>query len=137
MLRLLRLIAGAAFVAAVISAAAAMFASAQEPKPAPAATTTTESAKSAPVPDSCIANEANFKAEDKRAYFIVALENRCEQRVKCEVFAGVISARGNKRGRATLVLAAKSDGAEARKSYRMRVKVAGGMAQVDYDCKAY
>lgn len=135
MIRILRLIAGAAFAAAVISAAAAMFASAQEPKPAAAATTTTESAKS--LPEGCIADEANFKAEDKRAYFIVALENRCEQRVKCEVFASVNSARGNKRGRATLVLAAKSAGAEARKSYRMRVKVAGGMAQVEHDCKAY
>ena len=85
----------------------------------------------------CITDTANFKAEDKRAYFIVALENACEQRVTCEVFANIRTARGSKRGHGTLVLAAKSAGAEAKKSYRLRVKVAGGMAQVERECKAY
>jgi hypothetical protein len=85
----------------------------------------------------CISDSSNFKAEDKRAYFIVALENACEQRVTCEVFANIRTARGSKRGHGTLVLAAKSAGAEAKKAYRMRVKVAGGMAQVERQCKAY
>jgi hypothetical protein len=116
----------------VITAAAAMLASAQEPAPQVAAA---EPLKS-PIAG-CISDSSNFKAEDKHAYFIVALENACEQRVTCEVFANIRTARGSKRGHGTLVLAAKSAGAEAKKSYRMRIKVAGGMAQVERQCKAY
>jgi hypothetical protein len=133
-MRIYRYLAGAALAAAVITAAAAMFASAQEPAPKVAAAAA-EPAKSAL--DGCITDTANFKAEDKHAYFIVALENACEQRVTCEVFANIRTARGSKRGHGTLVLAAKSAGAEAKKSYRLRVKVAGGMAQVERECKAY
>ena len=128
-----RCLAGAAAAAALITAGAALFAAADEPK-AKAETAPGTSAKSTLA--GCITDTANFKAEDKRAYFIVALENACEQRVTCEVFANIRTARGSKRGHGTLVLAAKSAGAEAKKSYRMRVKVAGGMAQVERECKA-
>jgi hypothetical protein len=138
-----RCLAGAAAAAAVITAGAVFFAAADEPKrdtearaeTAAAAAARAEPAKS-PIAG-CISDSSNFKAEDKRAYFIVALENACEQRVTCEVFANIRTARGSKRGHGTLVLAAKSAGAEAKKSYRMRVRVAGGMAQVERQCKAY
>jgi hypothetical protein len=130
-MRIYRCLAGAALAAAVITAGAAIFAAADEPK----AKAETAPAKSALA--GCITDSSNFKAEDKRAYFIVALENACEQRVTCEVFANIRTARGSKRGHGTLVLAAKSAGAEAKKSYRLRVKVAGGMAQVERECKAY
>jgi len=128
-----RWLAGAALAAAVITAGAAMFASADEP--APKAAAPAGAGKSAL--EGCITDTANFKAEDKRAFFIVALENTCEQRVKCEIFANIRTARGSRRGHGTLVLAAKSSGAEAKKSYRLRVKVAGGMAQVERECRAY
>jgi hypothetical protein len=138
-----RCLAGAAAAAAVITAGAVFFAAADEPKrdtearaeTAAAAAARAEPAKS-PIAG-CISDSSNFKAEDKHAYFIVALENACEQRVTCEVFANIRTARGSKRGHGTLVLAAKSAGAEAKKAYRMRVKVAGGMAQVERQCKAY
>lgn len=135
-----RCLAGAAAAAAVITAGAAMFAAADEPKheTGAKAETTAEPAESAKnALAGCITDSSNFKAEDKRAYFIVALENACEQRVTCEVFANIRTARGSKRGHGTLVLAAKSAGAEAKKSYRLRVKVAGGMAQVERECKVY
>ena len=127
-----RYLAGAALAAAAITAAV-LFAFAQEPAPQVAAAV--EPVKSAL--EGCITDSSNFKAEDKHAYFIVALENACEQRVKCEVFANIRTARGSKRGHGTLVLAAKSAGAEAKKAYRLRVRVAGGMAQVERACKAY
>ena len=133
-MRLSRCLAGAALAAAVLTAAAAMFASAQEPHVV-AVAAAAEPAKSAL--EGCISDSSNFKAEDKHAYFIVALENACEQRVKCEVFANIRTARGSKRGHGTLVLAAKSAGAAAKTSYRMRVRVAGGMAQVERECKPY
>jgi len=133
MIRVFRWLAGAALAVAVLTGAAALFASAEEPKPA--AEAATNSAKSAL--DGCITDTAEFKSEDNRAFFVVALENACERRVSCEVFANITSARGNKRGHGTLVLGAKSAGAEAKKTFRLRVKVAGGMAQVDRQCKVY
>ncbi len=134
-MRIYRCLAGAAAAAAVITVGAAIFAAADEPKRETGAKAETAPAKS-PIAG-CITDSSNFKAEDKRAYFIVALENACEQRVTCEVFANIRTARGSKRGHGTLVLAAKSAGAEAKKSYRLRVKIAGGMAQVERECKAY
>jgi hypothetical protein len=139
-MRIVRCLAGAALAAAVITAGAVFFAAADEPTreteaKAETAVAPAEAAKS-PIAG-CISDSSNFKAEDKHAYFIVALENACEQRVTCEVFANIRTARGSKRGHGTLVLAAKSAGAEAKKSYRMRIKVAGGMAQVERQCKVY
>jgi len=132
-MKIYRCLAGAAAAAAVMIAAAAMFAAAQEPAPQVAAAADPPKGTL----EGCITDSSNFKAEDKHAYFIVALENACEQRVKCEVFANIRTARGSKRGHGTLVLAAKSAGAEAKKAYRLRVRVAGGMAQVERECKAY
>jgi hypothetical protein len=135
-----RCLAGAAAAAAVITAGAVFFAAADEPKRDTEARAETAAAAAEPAKSpiaGCISDSSNFKAEDKHAYFIVALENACEQRVTCEVFANIRTARGSKRGHGTLVLAAKSAGAEAKKAYRMRVKVAGGMAQVERQCKAY
>ena len=85
----------------------------------------------------CISDTANFKAEGQHAFFIVVLENKCEQRVKCEVYANIRTARGRTRGHSTVVLAARSAGAEAMKLYTLRVKVAGGMAQVEHNCKVF
>ena len=132
-MRIYRCLAGAVIAAAVITAAAAMFASAQEAAPKVAAAA--EPAKS--TLEDCITDTANFKAEDKRALFVVALENKCEQRVKCEVKANIRTARGKRRGHATLILAPKSAGADSKKSYSLRVKVAGGMAQVERNCTAF
>ena len=58
-------------------------------------------------------------------------------RVKCEVSANIKTARGKRHGHATLVLGPRSAGAEAKKSYSLRVKAAGGMAQVERDCTAF
>ena len=131
-----RCLAGAALAAAVITAGAVFFAAADEPNRESLAKAEAAKTTESPIAG-CISDSSNFKAEDKHAYFIVALENACEQRVSCEVFANVRTARGSKRGHGTLVLAAKSAGAAAKKSYRMRVRVAGGMAQVERECKAY
>lgn len=134
-MRIYRIVTGAVVAAGavVVVAAAAVFASAQEPAAKVAAAV--EPVKSAL--EGCITDTSNFKAEDKHAFFIVELANACDQRVKCEVFANIRTARGSKRGHGTLVLAAKSAGAEAKKAYRLRVRVAGGMAQVERECRAY
>ena len=55
--------------------------------------------------------------------------------MKCRVYVYVISAKGPVRGHATLVLAPKSDGAAAQKTYALKVKMLGGMAQSARECR--
>ncbi len=128
-----RCLAGSALAAAVITGAAVTYAASDE-----LAAKAKKTADATPAAQSeCVSDTSSFKAEDRHAYFIVALENECEQRVKCEIRANIRTARGKAHGRATLILAPKSAGAEAKKSYSLRVKVAGGMAQVERNCTAF
>jgi hypothetical protein len=134
MTTVVRCLAGAAFAAALLIGGGTLAANWLSP----ASAANEQAAKAEVSPENkCVADTAQFKAEDKHAYFIVALENTCEQRVKCEVNANIKTARGKRHGHATLVLGPRSAGAEAKKSYSLRVKVAGGMAQVERDCTAF
>jgi hypothetical protein len=47
----------------------------------------------------------------------------------------VTGARGTALGHTTLILGATSQGAAAKKSYAMKVKTAGGVAQVSRACR--
>jgi hypothetical protein len=129
-----RCLAGAAFAAALLIGSGTL--AANWLSPASAASEQAAEADVSPE-NKCVADTAQFKAEDKHAFFIVALENKCEQRVKCEVSANIKTARGKRHGHATLVLGPRSAGADAKKSYSVRVKVAGGMAQVERECTAF
>jgi len=136
MTTVVRCLAGAAFAAALLIGGATL--AANWLSPASAASEQAVKAEVDTGPENqCVAGSGRFKAEDRHAYFIVALENSCEQRVKCEVNARIRTARGNTKGHTTLVLAARSAGAEARKSYSLRVKVAGGKAQIAHNCTAF
>jgi len=113
-----------AVAAAALFAAGAALADNAAPKPA-----------ATPEKKNCIADAGGFKTEGRRHFYEVALENKCEQRVKCTVYISVSTARGDARGHRTLLLAGKAAGKRAKKSYRLPVKEAGGMAQVSRDCK--
>jgi len=136
MTTVVRCLAGAAFAAALLIGGGTLAANWLSPASA-AIDQAVQSEADASPENKCVADSGRFKAADKRAYFIVSLENKCEQPVKCVVNANVRTARGNTKGRITLVLAAKSAGAEARKSFSLRVKVAGGKAQIARDCMAF
>ncbi len=86
-------------------------------------------------PENCIAHVNGFKRDGGHAAYVVALENKCEQRVSCRIYVNVMNARGTARGHRTLVLAKKSAGAAAKKSYALPVKATGGMIQLSRDCK--
>jgi len=64
------------------------------------------------------------------------LTNSCEKRLKCTVHAYVVGSHGPATGKGTVILAPRSKGADARKSYVMKVKQMGGMASVSHECKA-
>ena len=85
----------------------------------------------------CLADSGGFKRDRKQAVYTVELANKCEQRLKCRVDVFVISAKGTAQGHATLILAPKSKGAAAKKTYVMKVKMMGGMAQSSRECRVF
>ena len=99
--------------------------------------TSKPAAEAKPDISSCIGTNGDYQTKGQRISFVITLENKCEQRLKCEVFAYVVGARGPSSGHAVLTLGPKSSGAAAKKSYAMGVKAAGGTAQISRDCKAF
>jgi len=85
--------------------------------------------------DECIGTESGFKTEGKRIFYEVALENKCEKKVRCQVFINIMNSHGSVSGHRTLVLAAKADGEGAKKSYRLATREASGIIQVSPECK--
>jgi hypothetical protein len=83
----------------------------------------------------CLSDGGGFKNVDDHAAYTIELANNCEQRLKCQVYVYVISAKGPSHGHATLELAPKSRGAAAKKSYVLKVKMLGGITQSTRECR--
>jgi hypothetical protein len=97
-----------------------------------------------PVPDAgttgqapCIEETGDYETHGKTVTYVIGLENKCDKRLKCEIFANVTGAKGTSLGHTTLILGARSSGAAAKKSYAMKVKAAGGTAQVSRGCRMF
>jgi hypothetical protein len=95
----------------------------------------TPPAQALPENRECIDGRSGFRSKGKASAFVIELTNSCEQRFRCTVNAYVVNAFGTARGRAVLTLAPKSKGEAAHKSYAIKVKSAGGMANVSRTCK--
>jgi hypothetical protein len=119
------------FCAGVTAAQAEDAGGTSEPPSKPAAETKTDTIAE------CISINADYQTKGDRISYVITLENKCEKRLKCEVFAYVVGAKGPSAGHAVLRLGAKSSGAAAKKSYAMKVKAAGGTANVSRDCKVF
>jgi hypothetical protein len=100
---------------------------AEPPPPRPDAGTTSQL--------KCIYETDTFEMRGNRPSLVIALENKCEQRMRCRVFAYVTSAKGAAQGRGLLKLAPKSHGTAAKKAYVMRVKMLGGSSQSTRECR--
>jgi hypothetical protein len=111
------------------TAAWAQNAPGQEPPPVADPGTTGQS--------NCISENDNFKRNGKQPVFEIELENKCEQRLKCQVFVYITSAKGPVQGRGTIVLAPKSKGAAAKGSYIIKTKMAGGSSQSARECRVF
>jgi hypothetical protein len=121
------LISSAALIATAVAAAA-------EDADAPAA----------PVPDpgssgqaSCIEQTGDYVSHGDAVTYVIGFTNKCYKRLKCKIYAYVVGARGPASGETTLVLGAKSSGDAAKKTYAMKVKSAGGVAQVSRECRVF
>jgi hypothetical protein len=104
--------------------------------PAPAADESGQKPPAEASKQECIVDSADFKMDGTSPTFVIALENKCEKRLRCKVYATVMSAKGNAQGHATLTLAPHSQGAKAKQSYVIKVKMMGGIAQSGRECKA-
>jgi hypothetical protein len=82
----------------------------------------------------CIADNNRDVGKGNNSIYRIEMSNKCEQRLKCAVFAYAITAKGPSQGRATLVLAPKSQGA-APQFYDFKIKGTGGMTTTSRECR--
>ena len=92
--------------------------------------------QAAPEKPKCVTSNTAWKESGKAATFEIELQNTCDVRLKCTVDAFVIGARGQAQGHGTLILAPAPKGQTTHKSYVMKVKGTGGMANVSHSCKS-
>jgi hypothetical protein len=97
-----------------------------------------------PVPDkgttsqlNCIDQKSEYTKDAKGIFYVQTFANKCEARLICKVFAYVLNSRGPAHGHATLVLAPKSAGEAAKKSYALKVKGVGGFGTSDRECRVF
>jgi len=97
-----------------------------------------------PVPDAgttaqaaCIDETGDYETQGGKIIFIIGLKNKCDKRLRCEIFAYVVGAKGPSYGHTVTVLAAASNGAPTTRTYAMKVKAAGGTAQVSRQCRVF
>lgn len=115
-----------AFVAALMVSTAAARAEEAPPRPEPGVTGQSK----------CLSENSGWMRDGRHIAFTLELTNTCEARIKCRVFAYVTSAKGATRGEGTLTLPPGSKGQETKKTWSMRVKMAGGSAQTARECRA-
>jgi hypothetical protein len=84
---------------------------------------------------SCLQETGDYVTHGKAITYVIGLSNTCGKRIKCTIDAYVVGAKGPAAGHTTVTLGAQSSGTAAAKTYAMKVKAAGGTAQVSRDCR--
>jgi uncharacterized protein YaaQ len=79
---------------------------------------------------SCLGETGDFISRGNANTYVIGIENKCAQRLKCVIDAYITGAKGPVSVHTVMTLAAKS-----KKTYAARVKSSGGTAQVSRDCK--
>jgi hypothetical protein len=84
----------------------------------------------------CISEDDKFTAIRDKPGFAITLQNLCERRMQCEVFAYITTAKGPTQAHGRLLLAPKSRGDAAKATYAVRVKMMGGNTTSTRECRA-
>ena len=84
----------------------------------------------------CLDETEAHVGSGKQIFYRITLTNKCEQRLKCAVFAYQVSSKGPSQGHGRLLLAEKSKGAAATQVYQLKIKAMGGMGAWSRECKA-
>jgi hypothetical protein len=87
--------------------------------------------------ESCIGQTEGYETHGRVVTYVITLSNKCDKRMRCEVFAYLTSAKGPALGHGVLRLGPKSSGANATRTYTMRTRMAGGSAQLARECRVY
>jgi hypothetical protein len=82
----------------------------------------------------CLHETGDYVTRGRTVFYVIAIANTCKMRLRCEIFANVTGARGTSLGHTAMILGPAGSDA-AKKTYDMRVKAAGGIAQVSRECK--
>ncbi len=97
-----------------------------------------------PVADKGLTSQINCVGEDDMTlgdygHYLrqIKLTNKCEQRLKCEVFSAAFGAQGLQKGHNVMILAPKSRGAAATKTYQYKIKEGGGMLTTSRYCRVF
>jgi hypothetical protein len=83
----------------------------------------------------CLDESEKHVESGKKLFYRITLTNKCEQRLKCAVFAYQVGSKGPSQGHGTLVLAPKSKGAAATQVYELKIKSMGGMGAWSRECR--
>jgi hypothetical protein len=107
----------------------------QNPLPSSAAP---QPAQPSPAGDlqACLNETGDYVTIGRAVIYVIVIANTCDKRLRCEIYANVTGAKGSSLGHTIMTLGEAGSGPEAKQTYSMRVKAAGGIAQVSRDCKA-
>jgi hypothetical protein len=87
--------------------------------------------------ENCIVENDGYALRNGKPTFVIQLENKCAQRLSCNVYAYVTSPRGVAQGHGTIMLAAKAEGPLPKGTFVMPAKMTRGNSQSDRECKPY
>jgi hypothetical protein len=82
----------------------------------------------------CLQETGDYVTRGRTVFYVIAVTNNCNARLRCEIFANVTGVKGTSLGHGVMVLG-PAGSTTSKKSYDMRVKAAGGIAQVSRECK--
>ena len=83
----------------------------------------------------CLQETGDYITRGQKIFYVIAIANSCNARLRCEIFANVTGVKGTALGHTVMILGPAGNGGAAKKTYDMRVKAAGGIAQVSRECK--
>ena len=84
---------------------------------------------------SCLQQTGDYVTRGKTVVYVIGITNTCAKRLRCEIYANVSGVKGSSLGHTVMTLGDSGSGAAAKQTYTMRVKSAGGIAQVSRECK--
>jgi hypothetical protein len=85
----------------------------------------------------CLRETGDYVTRGNVILYVIGITNTCDARLRCQIFANVTGAKGSSLGHTVMTLGPAASGAAAQQSHTMRVKAAGGTAQVSRDCKVF
>ena len=85
----------------------------------------------------CIDETTKYTGAGKHMFYRIEMTNKCEQRLKCDVYAYLVSGKGPSHGHTRLIFGPKSSGAAATKVFEVKIKSMGGLGTTTRECRAF